>query len=204
MDSFSSEENELDSDSTQSSLNGVVSEKRRNNRGIDKIPNPTKICNLDFDYSVAKIRLPKIHTLPGSMTASKSKLSFEFTSLSSGTRPLTRLQKYRCQKPDEKENMENVSPTDVSPQKVNSAAEEKESCSPAKSKDKPGYIVACQRGGFSNKPLGQRQDTGPGILWSVHRWTRPTASTGESVNRWTRVILTGYQKQKTAPTLDLF
>ena len=33
-------------------------------------------------------------------------------------------------------------------------------------------IVACQRGGVSNKPLGQRQDTGPGILWSVHRWTR--------------------------------
>ena len=36
------------------------------------------------------------------------------------------------------------------------------------------YIVACQRGGVSNKPLGQRQDTGPGILRSVHRWTRPT------------------------------
>ncbi len=35
-------------------------------------------------------------------------------------------------------------------------------------------IVACQRAGVSNKPLGQRQDTGPGILWSVHRWTRPT------------------------------
>ncbi len=34
-------------------------------------------------------------------------------------------------------------------------------------------IVVCQRGGVSNKPLGQRQDTGPGILWSVHRWTRP-------------------------------
>ncbi len=28
------------------------------------------------------------------------------------------------------------------------------------------YIVACQRGGVSN---GQRQDTGPGILWSVHK-----------------------------------
>ncbi len=26
------------------------------------------------------------------------------------------------------------------------------------------YIVACQRGGVSNKPLGQQQDTGPGIL----------------------------------------
>ncbi len=25
----------------------------------------------------------------------------------------------------------------------------------------------------SNEPPGQRQDTGPGILWSVHRWTRP-------------------------------
>ena len=25
-------------------------------------------------------------------------------------------------------------------------------------------IVACQRGGVSNKPRGQRQDTGPGIL----------------------------------------
>ncbi len=25
------------------------------------------------------------------------------------------------------------------------------------------YIVACQRGGVSNKPLGQRQDTGPGM-----------------------------------------
>ncbi len=37
-------------------------------------------------------------------------------------------------------------------------------------------IVACQRGGVSNEPPGQRQDTGPGILWSVHRWTR---STGE-------------------------
>ncbi len=36
------------------------------------------------------------------------------------------------------------------------------------------YIVACQRGGVSNKPLGQRQDTGPGILWSAHRWTRQT------------------------------
>ncbi len=36
------------------------------------------------------------------------------------------------------------------------------------------YIVACQRGGVSNEPPGQRQDTGPGILWSVHRWTRPT------------------------------
>ena len=35
------------------------------------------------------------------------------------------------------------------------------------------YIVACQRGGVSNKPPRQRQDTGPGILWSVHRWTRP-------------------------------
>ncbi len=36
-------------------------------------------------------------------------------------------------------------------------------------------VVACRRGGVSNKPPGQRQDTGPGILWSVHRWTRPTA-----------------------------
>ena len=27
-------------------------------------------------------------------------------------------------------------------------------------------IVACQRDGVSNKPLGQRQDTGPGIIWS--------------------------------------
>ena len=26
----------------------------------------------------------------------------------------------------------------------------------------------------SNKPSGQRQDTGPWIHWSVHRWTRPT------------------------------
>ncbi len=26
--------------------------------------------------------------------------------------------------------------------------------------------------GVSNEPPGQRQDTGPGILWSVHRWTR--------------------------------
>ncbi len=34
------------------------------------------------------------------------------------------------------------------------------------------FIVACQRGWVSNEPLGQRQDTGPGILWSVHRWTR--------------------------------
>ena len=33
-------------------------------------------------------------------------------------------------------------------------------------------IFACQRGGVSNKPLGQRQDIGPGILWSVHRWTK--------------------------------
>ena len=35
-------------------------------------------------------------------------------------------------------------------------------------------IVACQRGGVSSKPTlgsGQQQDTGPGILWSVHRWT---------------------------------
>ncbi len=31
------------------------------------------------------------------------------------------------------------------------------------------YIVACQRGRVSNEPPGQRQDTGPGILWSVHR-----------------------------------
>ncbi len=38
----------------------------------------------------------------------------------------------------------------------------------------PHHIVACQRGGVSNEPLGQRQDTGPGILWSVHWWTRPT------------------------------
>ncbi len=29
-------------------------------------------------------------------------------------------------------------------------------------------------GGGSNDLPGQRQDTGPGILWSVHRWTRPT------------------------------
>ncbi len=36
------------------------------------------------------------------------------------------------------------------------------------------YINACQRGGVSNEPPGQRQDTGPGILWSIHRWTRPT------------------------------
>ncbi len=36
------------------------------------------------------------------------------------------------------------------------------------------YIVACQRGGVSNEPPGQQQDTGLGILWSVHRWTRPT------------------------------
>ncbi len=27
------------------------------------------------------------------------------------------------------------------------------------------YIVACQRGGVSNEPPGQRQDTGPGILF---------------------------------------
>ena len=32
------------------------------------------------------------------------------------------------------------------------------------------YILACQRDGVSNKPLGQRLDTGLGILWSVHRW----------------------------------
>ncbi len=41
------------------------------------------------------------------------------------------------------------------------------------------YIVACQRGGVSNKPAlgsGQRQDTESGILWSVHRWTRPRGS----------------------------
>ena len=25
------------------------------------------------------------------------------------------------------------------------------------------YIVACQQGGVSNEPLGQQQDTGPGI-----------------------------------------
>ncbi len=36
------------------------------------------------------------------------------------------------------------------------------------------HIVACQRDGVSNKPLGQRQDTGPGILWSIHRWTKGT------------------------------
>ncbi len=36
------------------------------------------------------------------------------------------------------------------------------------------YIVACQRGGVSKEPPGQRQDMGPGILWCVHRWTRPT------------------------------
>ena len=39
------------------------------------------------------------------------------------------------------------------------------------------YIVACQRGGISNKPTlssGQRQDTRSGILWSVHRWTNLT------------------------------
>ena len=36
------------------------------------------------------------------------------------------------------------------------------------------YIVACQRSGVSNEPPQQRQDTGPGILWSVHRWTRTT------------------------------
>ncbi len=43
-------------------------------------------------------------------------------------------------------------------------------------------IVAFQRGGVSNKPTlgsGQRQDTGSGILSSVHRWTRPT---GEPTN----------------------
>ncbi len=33
----------------------------------------------------------------------------------------------------------------------------------------PFYIVTCQRGGVSNEPPGQRQDTGPGILWS-HTW----------------------------------
>ena len=31
------------------------------------------------------------------------------------------------------------------------------------------YIVACQRGGVSNEPPGQRQDTGPGILKSTNR-----------------------------------
>ncbi len=39
------------------------------------------------------------------------------------------------------------------------------------------YIVACEPGGVSNKPTlgsGQRQDTGSGIQWSFHRWTRPT------------------------------
>ncbi len=33
------------------------------------------------------------------------------------------------------------------------------------------YIVACQRGGVSNKPIlgsGQQQDTGSGILWYNH------------------------------------
>ncbi len=35
-------------------------------------------------------------------------------------------------------------------------------------------IVACQRGGVSNELSGQQQDTGPEILLSVHRWTRPT------------------------------
>ncbi len=34
------------------------------------------------------------------------------------------------------------------------------------------HTVACQRGGVSNEPLGQRQDTGPGILWSIHRWIK--------------------------------
>ncbi len=35
------------------------------------------------------------------------------------------------------------------------------------------YIVACQRGGVSNKPPGLRAATthGLGILWFVHRWT---------------------------------
>ena len=33
------------------------------------------------------------------------------------------------------------------------------------------YIFACQRGGVSNKPPWQQEDKGPGILWSVHRWT---------------------------------
>ncbi len=34
-------------------------------------------------------------------------------------------------------------------------------------------IVTCQRVGSPTNHLGsgQRQDTGPGILWSVHRWT---------------------------------
>ncbi len=32
----------------------------------------------------------------------------------------------------------------------------------------------------SNEPPGQRQDTGPGILWSVHRWTKRTNRTLDS------------------------
>ncbi len=38
-------------------------------------------------------------------------------------------------------------------------------CTPQKKMRCTIYIVACQGGGVSNKLLGQRQDTGPGILW---------------------------------------
>ncbi len=50
------------------------------------------------------------------------------------------------------------------------------------------YNVACQRGAVSNKHTlgsGQPQDTGPGILWSVHRWTRPT---GEPPITYTKIL----------------
>ncbi len=59
------------------------------------------------------------------------------------------------------------------------------------------HIVACQRGGVSNEPLGQRQDTGPGILWSVHRWARPTDKLDNYLDK-------NFKKKRTAHMIRLF
>ncbi len=48
----------------------------------------------------------------------------------------------------------------------------------------PVYIFsrASGVGSPTNHPgSGQRQDTGPGILWSVHRWTKPNTYGGASI-----------------------
>ncbi len=130
MDAFLPEENGLNCGHKPRTLNGIGPVKKHNIRAIEKVPNPTKICNLDLNFKSSKVRLPKINNFWGSLPASR--LHFEFTSLSSGSKPLSRLPKYRHQ---EDNKMENASPTQISPRKVNSpASEENETCPKAKSK----------------------------------------------------------------------
>ncbi len=66
---------------------------------------------------------------------------------------------------------------------------------------------ASKVGSPTNHPCSrQRQDTGPGIFWSVHRWTKPNGLTHVKHLNITSLVIAIYKKLKkeTDRTLDPF